>query len=76
VVLADAAPPELHHEYVTDRSDALALGRDGQVVVAVPARLFRRIGNQLEDAFGARHDLTARAHHASATALTGALRIQ
>ena len=60
VVLADAATGQRRGEYVSESADALSGVGLGEVVVAVPLRLLRGIGDQLEDPICARCDLAAR----------------
>src|SRR6185369_8763821 len=61
VVLPDAAHGDRHREHITHRPHPLAGWRFGQVVVAVPSRLQRWIGDEFEDFVRGRRDLTARA---------------
>ena len=63
VVLPDGAPGQRHREHVTGAPDALSGRRDGQVVVAVPARLGRRIRDQREDPLRLGRDVPAGADH-------------
>src|ERR1700683_2464760 len=63
MVLPDAALSQRHREHVACPADPLAGGGLGQVVVAVPARLHRRIRDQLEDLPRPGRDLTAGADH-------------
>lgn len=63
VVLPDVAVRGRHGEDVADSADSLAGSGLGQVVVAVPAWLLGRIGNQLEDLVGAAADLAAGTDH-------------
>src|SRR5262245_35291537 len=57
VVFPNAAVGEGHGEYVADGADPLPGRRLGQVVVAVPPGLPRRVGDELEDRFRRRRDL-------------------
>src|SRR5664279_2187283 len=61
VVLPNTATGERHREHVTNATDALAGWCLGQVVVSVPPRLLRRIGNQLEDRLKPGRDIPTRA---------------
>src|SRR4029077_16856036 len=63
VVLPDLTPGQRHRENVTGAPDALPGRRAGQVVVAVPARLRRRIRDQLEDLRRPGRDLPGGADH-------------
>ena len=63
VVLPDLTPGQRHRENVTGAPDALPGRCAGQVVVAVPARLRRRIRDQLEDPPRPGRDLPGRADH-------------
>jgi len=64
VILPDAAPGQPHRAHVASLADPLPVGRFGQVVVAVPARLLGRIRDQLEDPSRGGRDLAASADHA------------
>jgi hypothetical protein len=64
VILPDAALGERHREDSTRAADALPGGCHTQVVVAIPAWLLSRIGDQLEDPPWPSRDLTAGADHA------------
>ena len=61
VVLTEGPLRQPHDEDVAHGLDALAGVGPREVVVAVPARLLRRVGNQLEDPFGGSVDLADRA---------------
>jgi hypothetical protein len=49
MILADLPSGEGHGEDIADSADPLAVGRLRQVVIAVPARLLRRVSDELED---------------------------
>src|SRR5271163_2989802 len=63
VVLTDAVTSQRHAEHLTDTPDPLPWFGFHEVVIAVPQRLLRGVGNQLEDPLRACRDLAARAHH-------------
>jgi hypothetical protein len=60
----DGASGERHREHVARAADALPLGRDRQVVIAIPARLLGGVSDELEDPLRLGRDLAARADHA------------
>jgi hypothetical protein len=60
VVVPHAALGDRHGEDITDRPHALTGGRLGQVVVAIPSRLQRWIGDQFENLVRRRRNLAAR----------------
>ena len=60
VVRAIAAHGERHREHVTHSPHPLTGRRFRQVVVAIPSRLLRRIGDQFENLVRRRRDLAAR----------------
>ena len=53
MVFPDRSIGQRRFEHVTDLADALSRGSRGEVVVAVPARLEGRVGDQVEDPLGA-----------------------
>jgi len=61
MILADGSPCDRHGEHLTDGPDSLPVGSLGQVVVTVPARLFSRVGNELENTLSVGGNLKARA---------------
>src|SRR5215831_14971977 len=63
VVLPDFTPGQCRPEHIASTADPLPGFRRGQVVVAIPARLFGRIGDQVEDRRRADRDLTGGADH-------------
>jgi len=61
-VLADATAKQPHGEDIADGADSLPGLRFPEVVVPVPARLLRRVSDQLEDRLRPCRDHSARAH--------------
>src|SRR3954466_8019862 len=57
VVVPEAAHGERHREHITDRTHTLARAPFGQVVVAIPSRLQRWLGDEFEDLVRRRRDL-------------------
>jgi hypothetical protein len=76
VVLPDAACGELHGEHVSDGPYPLPRRGFFQIFVAVPARLLRRVGNELENPLGARRDLPGHGDDARSFLLFGHALIQ
>jgi hypothetical protein len=64
VVLSDVPLRGRHNEHVADRADSLPGSRLSQIVVAIPARLLRRVGNELKDQVSACRYLAAGTHDA------------
>jgi hypothetical protein len=60
VIRAIAAHREGHGEHITHRPHTLAGRRVRQVVIAIPSRLLRWIGDQFENLVRWRRDLAAR----------------
>src|ERR1700750_2161423 len=63
VILPDLTPGQRHREHITGAADPLPGWCRGQVVVAIPARLFSRICDQVEDRRWTGRDLAAGADH-------------
>lgn len=63
-VLPDPASAQGHREYLADGAHSLPDGGILEVVVPIPARLLRRIGDAFEDRRGSGSDLPFGAHDA------------
>src|ERR1700733_8935323 len=71
VVLADVVIGQRHAEYLTDAPNPLAWFSFEKVLIAVPRRLLRGVGNQFEDPLRACRDLAACAHHRGDVGVVG-----
>src|SRR3954468_21072644 len=56
MILPDAALGEHHREHLAPSTEALTRGSFGEIVVAIPPWLLRRVSDQFEDPFGAGDD--------------------